>query len=200
MKKRIFISLALFAILAVAPVFSQEKYESVTAAVKFEKIKIPVSKNGAFQAAFFKPLLTESGTVGFNAQNQTFVFNDTPARIEFIKKFAGVLENSEFQSKDFFAKPKKGRRGVTETVPVGLLTIRIGCDVGEEFAYAGRQVKLDLLIKTITEIKVRAEIVGIDMNYRGLKLTGTRKRVELAKKIIALFEQNDLDQINQPLG
>jgi hypothetical protein len=95
-------------------------------------------------------------------------------------------------AKDFLRKPGKDKKRVTETIYPGVLTVIIGCDIGEEAAWALRSLKKELLLKMIEATRIQFKKVQMGMVLNGFELTGNRRRVELAKKIITLFDGNDI--------
>lgn len=190
MKKHLIISLFLLTVCGVVPLVAQEKNDFVTETIKLENLKIPAAKREKFLSDFFRPLLTTAGSVKFDERNQTFVFTDTKYRVDFIKRFGNILENSGLTAKDFSTKPGKDKKRVTEIIYPGVMVFIIGCDVGEESAWALRSLKKELLLKTIEATRVQVKWAQTDVV--GMELTGNRKRVELAKKIITLFDGNDI--------
>ena len=192
MKKRLIISLFLLTVCGVVPLVAQEKNDLATAALRLGNLKIPASERDRFIAGFFKPLLTEAGSVKFDERSRTFVFQDTQNRVEFIKKISNILESSGMTAKDFSTKQGKDRKRVTEIVYPEVLSVVVGCDVGEEAAWALRHLKRELLLKMIEATRVQFKGAQTDVLYNGLELSGNRKRVELAKKIITLFDGNDI--------
>jgi type II secretory pathway component GspD/PulD (secretin) len=168
----------------VTPIFAQEKTGLVTKIIEFKNIKIPVEKKEIFLSSFLKPLLSKNGIVLFNKQDRGITFTDTPNRIKLSKDFMEMLDISGFKANDLSAKSNKSRKDVYEFVETHYIFPALWCDVGEELHIAQIGLQERPLIKIIEGINVKVE-----KNPNGLRLTGTKKQVALAKKIIAIFDQ-----------
>lgn len=186
----------LFLVLAVfcsAPALAQES--PVSESVKLNNLKISGAKKQAFMAAFVEPLLSSSGSAQFDEQSQTVLLKDSASRVDFIKKIAGVLDESGLRAKDFFVKTGSDKKRVTELLTPQVLVHWVGCDVGEEFSSYQRELKKKLLVKMVESIRIQFKWVDMGLAV-GLELTGARKRVELTKRIVTLFDETDyLDKI-----
>lgn len=189
MKKQIIISLFLLAAFCAVPVFAQEKTDLVAETIEFKIIKLPAGKKEDFLVAFLRPLLSRKGSVEVNAENQKFNFTDSPNRLKLIKKFTEVLDNSGFRINDFLAKSAKDKKNISESVPTFYLYPVLWCDVGEEARLVKLALQENLLVKMLAEIKVKGERYSTLDLGGGINLTGTKKRVVLAKKFVALFDE-----------
>ena len=195
MKEKILISLILLTVFCAAPIFAQEKLDLVTEIIKFNNIKIPSDKKEIFLSAFLRPLLSKNGSIEFHVKGQKIIFTDTRNRIKLIKGFTEIMDDSGFQLDDFFAKSGKGKKLVTEFVEIHYIYPMLWCDVGEELILAKFAIQERLLTKMLEEIKVKSESGMIDYSSgvlnpsRGLNLMGTKKRVGLGRKFVALFDQ-----------
>jgi hypothetical protein len=213
-KKMILSSLFLLTCLSMvfAQTDSSRQEKLVTKFIKLEKLRIPsnVSQTPPYKtspawiaptkeqkAAFrfmFHSLLSEQGSTEIDSKENILIVTDTKNRAEFIKGFVTILDSSGFTFDEFIPKSiENAEKLAIETVEIHILPVGPYCDVGEELHYANLYLKHDLLIKTIEEIRVRVKPVQIDTFRKGFELTGTQKRIDLAKNIIALFEQANFD-------
>lgn len=197
-KKLILSGLFGLLILGAAPAFGQEKAETVTETVEFRNVKIPAGKKEAFLAAFLRPMLSRRGSVEPHAETQKFKVTDSPNRLKLIRKFIEILDGSGFRANDFLAKRATNRKSISESVQTSYLYPVVWCDVGEEARLAQLALQENLLIRMLAEINVRGEKYSSLDAGGGINLTGAGKRMALAKKFVALFdepiliEQNDL--------
>ena len=183
-------------IFCAAPVFGQEKTKAVTEIVEFRNVKISADKKEVFLAAFLRPLLSRSGLVEFNAETQKFNVTDSPNRLILIKKITEVLDNSGFRINDFLTKSANDKKNISEPVQTSYLYPVLWCDVGEELRLAKLALQENLLVKMLAEINVRGEKYSNFDSGGGINLTGTKKRVALAKKFVALFDEPILTEEN----
>jgi hypothetical protein len=195
MKNQIIISLFLLATFYITPVFAQEKTDLVAEIIEFKIIKIPDGKKEVFLAAFLRPLLSRKGSVEFDTENQKFNFTDSQNRLKLIKKFTEVLDNSGFRINDFLAKSVKDKKNISESVRTFYLYPVLECDVGEGARLAKISLQENLLVKTLAEIKVNGERYSVLDSGGGINLTGTKRRVVLAKKFVALFDKPILTEV-----
>ncbi len=189
MKKQSIIILFLLATFCIVPVFAQKKTDLAAEIIEFKIIKIPDGKKELFLAAFLRPLLSRKGSVEFDAENQKLNFIDSPNRLKLIKKFTEVLDNSGFRLSDFLAKSAKDKKNISESVRTFYLYPVLWCDVGEEPRLAKLALQENLLVKMLAEIQVKGERYSDLDSIGGINLTGTRKRIVMAKKFVALFDE-----------
>jgi hypothetical protein len=195
MKRQIFLTLFLLTIFCVVPVFGQEKTEAVTEIVEFRNIKISTDKKEVFLAAFLRPLLSKKGLVKFDAETQKINVSDSPNRLKLIKKITEVLDNSGFRINDFLTKSANSKKNISESIETSYLSPVLWCDVGEGLRLAKLALQENLLVKILAEINVRGEKYSFDSGG-GINLTGTKKRVALAKRFVALFDEPILTEVN----
>jgi hypothetical protein len=182
----IFLLLMLF---CAETLFGQEKTNSAVEIIKFKNIKFKGDRIETFLSAFLRPFLSKNGSVEFDIRDQEFIFTDTPNRIKLIKKFTEIIDESGFRPSNFPVKISKNKKNIAEFVQTYYLYPILWCDVGEEYRLAKLALQENLLIKMIEEIKVRGERTITSDSSSGLNLTGTKKQIALAKKIIELFDQ-----------
>jgi len=183
MKKNL-IFLFLSAILCVSSIFAQQKNDLVTKTIELKNINIRFEKKEVFASSFLKPLLSKNGTILFDKQARDFTFTDTPNRIKLINSFMKMLDISGLKAEYFSAKSDKSRKNIYELVQTNYVFPAIWCDVGEEDRIAQLALQETPLIKILEAINVKVE-----RSLNGVSLTGNKKQVALAKKIIAIFDQ-----------
>ncbi|HQU83315.1 MAG TPA: hypothetical protein PKY59_09335 [Pyrinomonadaceae bacterium] len=182
----------LFTFFCLSSISAQEKTGLVTETIQLTNTKNSLTKKDIFVKELFQPLLSKNGKIEFDVNAQKIVVTDKRNSVDLIKNITQSIENSGLSFGQLSKNDNKKIERITRTVGISFLPSGLICDVGEEEKIAKLQLRQNLLIELIKKIKVGAEPFKNDLLENNLKLTGTEKRVELAKNITKLFNETIL--------
>ncbi len=195
MKTRIIISLFLLAVFCAVPVFAQNAEKALqTEFIRLNNFKVEKAENDfnrlsdetSYLLGIIKPLLTKRGSIEIAVREKSLIVTDTEGRVKLIGELIKMLDESKLLINDLVSEtPKEDEKIITETVKTNYIFPIISCLDGKESPWM--VIQGFLLFKPMKQIKVRIRSAGLDR--KDVNLTGTEKRVELAKRIVALFDQ-----------
>jgi hypothetical protein len=207
MKKRILINVILCAIFCAVPVAAQKSVQKktteiplVTEAVKLSKLEIKspaegfngLSGEAAYLLEILKPLSSRRGSVEIVAGERTLIVTDTNGRVKLITGLVKTLDDSGMLIDDLMSETsKEGEKTITESVKANYIFPLTSCLDGKESPWM--VIQGFLLFRPMKKLNVR--IRSSRQNDGEVEVTGTEMRVELAKKVIALFNRPFLTEV-----
>lgn len=199
MKKGILSGLLLLTVFCNAPVFAQrQKSDLMTGFIKLKNIKLGSGCSSFMNCCSFndrtknifnllRPALSPGGAAEVDTRSNVLIVTDVEKRIKLQKELIGILDDSNLNPDEAAANSSNTEKKISGEISFRNLKFSFLKDTTNG---VWQEKQASMLISVIGNLEGNFEINSESVVFT---ITDTRKRIEIIKKLVELFDQPFLE-------